>query len=466
MKWQILYKRILATSYIVICLLGLMWQLIEVSIEYFKYETSTGIRMLFPDDVTFPDISVCLRYTDILDFDELNKQTERTFSFTTDDKIVRRYQENLTLNEIFNFTPSVNQSLTSIVFRQKKSYKRYSCSKNECEKVFSISKYYYLEYMCYRFTSLEQVETSVPYSTIAVSPSSPGTIYKLTLNGLFNNVSYLKLALHSANLYPFLSLRTTPVTRRYFDSKTLTAKYNTFVSFQSQLVTQYLPQPYVTKCIDYKLIGLDSSAHCRELCVKNHTLNLFHKVPFSVILTAQDLSLHNSLYALSYNDVANESTSQVLLAIESMCENEICNLKDCNRATIVTHTTKEPGSLNGLVLRIILPYTPYIYVKHNASIQFVAFLTFILSTISTWTGLSILRMNPFTSFLTPGWVKQLTYQMKQKSRRRRRRRRGGRKEMKNITETKLSIDLFRLTETVHAHATRIKRLELIVLVKH
>ena len=457
MKWQTLYKRILASLYIVICLVGLMWQLIEVSIEYFKYETSTGIRMLFPDDVTFPDISVCLRYTDILDFDELNKQTDRSYSFTTEDKMVRHYQENLTVNQIFSFTPNVNETLDGIVFRQKDSYKRYSCAHGGCQKVFAISKYYYLEYMCYRYTNV-QVSKTVSYATIAVTPSSPGTIFKLTFSRAFNNVSYLKLALHSANLYPFRSLRTTPVTRRYFDAKSSTAKYNTFVSYQSQLVTQYLPQPYATKCIDYKLIGLDSSAHCRELCVKNHTLNLFHKVPFSVILTAQDLSLHNSLYALSYNDVANESTSQVLLAIESMCENEICNLKDCNIATIVTHTTKEPGT-NVLVLRIILPYTPYIYVKHNASIQFVAFLTFILSTISTWTGLSILRMNPFTSFLTPGWVKQLTSQMKQKSRRRRRNK-------KNITETKLSIDLFRLTETVHAHATRIKRLELIVLVKH
>ena len=452
-----MYRRVLAFVYIVICFAGLMWQLIEVSIEYFKYETSTGIRIHFPDEVTFPDISVCLRYTDILKFDELNKQTKRSYRFTVDDEVVRMYQENLTLSQIFTFTPSINDTLSSIVYRHKRSYKRYIChTDNECSTMFTIDKYYYLEYMCYRYTSNQMNSSTVSYSTIAVTPSSPGTIFKFTFSRHFSRVSYMKIALHSANLYPFRSLRTTPVTRRYYDRHSDSAKYNTFVSYQSKLTTHYLPSPYVTRCIDYSHLQFDSSAHCQELCVNNHTLNELGKVPFSVILT-NDVQLSSSLHALSYNDVANETVSHKLLNIESTCHKKFCNLRDCDVETVVTHTSKEPGS-QLMVLRVILPYTPYINVKHVAGIQFVAFLTFILSTISTWTGVSILRINPFTSFFTPVWIKSMSSTMKQQKSQTSAKRKS--KKKKNPAETKLSIDLFRLTETVHEHATRIKRLEL------
>lgn len=461
MKWTSVYRRLLAFVYILICFAGLMWQLIEVSIEYFKYETSTGIRIHFPDEVTFPDISVCLRYTDILKFDELNKQTNRSYEFTVDDDRVRMYQQNLTLSQIFSFTPSVNDTLSSIVYRHKQSYKRYIChGNNECTRIFTIDKYYYLEYMCYRYTSNQMNSSSVSFSTIAVTPSSPGTIFKLTFNRMFSRVSYMKISLHSVHLYPFRSLRRTPVTRRYYERQTDTAKYNTFVSYQSKLTTHYLPSPYVTRCIDYSHLQFDSSAHCQELCVNNHTLRKLGKVPFSVILTNHQ-QLSTSLHALSYNDVANESISHKLLHIESMCQRKVCHLKDCNVETVVTHTSKEPGS-QLMVLRVILPYTPYINVKHVACIQFVAFLTFILSTISTWTGVCILRINPFTSYFTPLCIKSMTSTMRQQKSQINciRKKRKTKMRKKNLSDTNLSIDLFRLTETVHEHATRIKRLEL------
>src|SRR5439155_9571922 len=52
---------------LVFCLSGCLFQIIDVCVEYFKYQTTTNIMYEIPEYPRMPMLSVCVRLHDILD---------------------------------------------------------------------------------------------------------------------------------------------------------------------------------------------------------------------------------------------------------------------------------------------------------------------------------------------------------------------------------------------------------------
>lgn len=100
-----------------ICVIGLIIQVNEVSNNYFKYTTESKIYITTHEVISAPSMSVCFRKSDILQRDEIKKKRGINLikpSNASGWNIYRDTVENFTLNMLFDFTPSERHLLNPI----------------------------------------------------------------------------------------------------------------------------------------------------------------------------------------------------------------------------------------------------------------------------------------------------------------------------------------------------------------
>ena len=197
-------------------------------------------------------ISVCSRFVDHLDYEQIARDSKSRSSWHHSNQVdwIRKYQHELTINEIFKYTPEVNTTLSRVIFRENESYVNIEYSGHEVYDHFKVTKYLYLEYICYKFTSRKKIDVS--YSSLSVTPVSSGLVYELTFNTTLESAEMLKVVINSESNYPYQSLQVSPLLRRNYQIETKTAQYNVFRSFTTTLRVLNLPPPYETNCLDYK----------------------------------------------------------------------------------------------------------------------------------------------------------------------------------------------------------------------
>ena len=374
--------------FILLCLLGCVFQVYKVSDLYFRYQATTEIDIEIPEIVSGKAISVCSRFVEHLDYERIARDSKSRSSWHYSNQVhwIRKYQHELTIKEIFKYTPEVNTTLSRIIFRENQSYVHKEYSGHEIYDHFEVRKYLYLEYICYKFASRKTIDIS--YSSLSVTPVFSGQVYELTFNTTLESAEMLKVVINSMRSHQYRSIQVIPVLRRNYNIKTKTAQYNVFSSFVTTFDVFNLPPPYETNCFNYKDIGFQIDTHCIQECVKKKVVKRFNKIPFSAIIDKPiDMKM------ISYTDISDARTSKILFDIENECSNEICNRPSCHASLAMT-TTKEIEGLE-FVIRRIIPSGPSFHVRMTPALNLIEFLTYLLSTVSTWTGISIISLNPW-----------------------------------------------------------------------
>ena len=108
--------KIVTTIFLLISICGLVWQVVNVFGLYFQYKVSTRIRIHIPDVLPPTETSMCTRFTDVLDYDRLNAETNRSWQFSITVSGVQKYQDEITVREIFEYTPDVSEVVARVVF--------------------------------------------------------------------------------------------------------------------------------------------------------------------------------------------------------------------------------------------------------------------------------------------------------------------------------------------------------------
>ena len=96
--------------YLFFVLTGLIWQFVEVSLNYFAYYTETHIKIGYPSKFDFPALTLCIRYTDIIDYNEANANGHNWNNLN--DVNIQKIQGEITIKEIFELTP-INTQINS-----------------------------------------------------------------------------------------------------------------------------------------------------------------------------------------------------------------------------------------------------------------------------------------------------------------------------------------------------------------
>lgn len=364
-----------------LALLGLAYNLWSISEIFFKFQINTEITVELPRTYEPLDAHFCARYTDLIPPDiRLAKLLE--WNRTNESNLIRTLQHILRLDEIFDSTPDESILLQKIEYRLADSYELYSCELDECYKYFSVMRLVFMEYLCYRISlRTEIVSQSVDLIYLAVSPAFSGLSTRIYFRDDFSNISLFKIALSKPGEYPYTELAVAP--QRFGD-------HDLLIGFKS-LKSQLLEAPYASDCLNYSSINLQSRDYCYSQCVYAKTLVQIGKLPFAVMLDQANLSE----FIVSYNDIKDASISSKVHSIHSQCMNK-CHHSDCYKESITTYvmTMNNPFNSSTFALSLVIPVDPAIDMKTHAKMSTVEFFIFVLSSISTWTSLSILSLDP------------------------------------------------------------------------
>ena len=118
-----MFIKFLNVVYWLLCLLGFIWQIIEVSIIYFTFDVSTRVSSDVPISFKVPSLHACYRYVDVLNYSKLNQELKSNWSYSSyDGPAIRQLQHDLTIKNIYDFTPSEVDAIGSCRTKHPKSY--------------------------------------------------------------------------------------------------------------------------------------------------------------------------------------------------------------------------------------------------------------------------------------------------------------------------------------------------------
>jgi len=359
----------------------------------------TKVDIFIPKVLEPRYLTLCTRFVDVLDYDRLNRETKHSFSYTNggapeDNNQIREIQHQLSVKEIFDYTPHEKEIIDDAYFRTSNSIRQYRYASPEVYKYFNISKFVIMEHICYMINKVN--DTPHLYEKMALTPVGSGLIFALNLSKALKRSNNIRLIVSQG--VPFRSIVPSATVYRGYNDTTGSAKLNHFSSYSFDNRVVLLPAPYETNCFDYHTIGLSSEIHCAHTCTLQKTLERYKKVPFSVIIQTR---MNERM--ISYLDVDHEDFTGVndtinakdILEIQDNCTNHpLCRRNSCDHATQITVTHHIHALSPKFKLILDVPGHPSYFLISRPATTIVEYLTHILSVMSTYTGLSIIGMNP------------------------------------------------------------------------
>lgn len=120
-------RSITATGYIykMLCLAGLVWQVQQISVEYFKFSTISSITIEMPDDEEAKALNICFLSSEVLNYtkfikvfnhynDQYNSIHGTNMKWDPDNRIIKSYvyRNYFTVAERFSVLLIINEVLS------------------------------------------------------------------------------------------------------------------------------------------------------------------------------------------------------------------------------------------------------------------------------------------------------------------------------------------------------------------
>ena len=380
--------KVLSTSATVVwaiaCLLGFIWQVVEVSKIYFKYDVVTQVQTEVSNVIEVPALHVCYSYVDILDYDRLNHELKTNWSSKAyDSNYKHKLRHSLTVRQILQFTPSESDAFTNCMVRKPQSYASDGMFISDCRQMFTITKFVFLEFICYKYQYSMVNGINFSMHQVANTPDSPGLIFWFSPGKQFERMIFTKFMATKSDTFPYKEMSISPAVYKASENISILGLYSvtTFT-----LTKNRLAPPFTTNCFNYSTIDRKSKVACHQECVKNLTLIHLKKIPFSSIeFKAVDDRI------LSYIDVMNQTVAKLLFESYEKCGNK-CKRYDCNEITTFSRIQFRRGPHFGQ--EILSPIEPSVIVIFKEVLQTAEYMTYVLSCFGTWFGLSVISLNP------------------------------------------------------------------------
>ena len=93
-----------------------------VSHAYFRFQTNAQIKPTLSTLTVTPNVAICARYTDILMYDRLERETGIIRRRSSVWQEVLKTQSMLTMNQIFHLTPSADKLVSRAGIRRNDSF--------------------------------------------------------------------------------------------------------------------------------------------------------------------------------------------------------------------------------------------------------------------------------------------------------------------------------------------------------
>lgn len=333
-------------------------------------------------------LNVCFYYHDIFKYEDYKQDTgvQIPINFSS---ILSAYDtlhdmaENLTIDQIIRYTPTVSQTLIVCALRKATNSSIVSYFENEvCSEHIAISKFVSNFLVCYRFL--------FPLTSYAMAPISissdiyePLLIQSITFDGtLFKHVSYFVACFNDRNETPVRELTSTTHASRGWRYDESSHGENWFGIRSYQSITHNLAPPYTTMCKKY------SYTDCLTTCTEKKINSTFKR--------SSPMSLYEhgdgKLITGKFLDT-DDSYRAIYLDIIDRCE-QACPWNQCRRSAFIS-SIDEAMAWDTFQINTLLQVTASIIVDNGPKMYFIDYMTFISSCFGTWLGISFLGLNPF-----------------------------------------------------------------------
>lgn len=109
--------------FFVLCsFVGCLYQVSDILNLYFQYKTISNLVVSVPMKLITPDITLCVKYADIIDVKQLEKVKKVKLKSRTPLERFLELQEIVTVKDIFELTPNISGNIDSCTFRIPNGY--------------------------------------------------------------------------------------------------------------------------------------------------------------------------------------------------------------------------------------------------------------------------------------------------------------------------------------------------------
>ena len=360
---------ILRQLFVFVCVIGFMYQIIHITDQYGRYTTVSRFGRRVPDLMPPPNVAVCLRYVDVLNYSLV--QTSKSAK-----------EQLPTISDIMAYSPDPEQMVTGCRYRKPKSELYYKAIGSECLKIFTITKFYLEEFICYKIEQVDQELLS--FEGISQSLSHPGVIYDILFNRSIMKTERMKVIVFYG-IYPIFSKRLANTFDVMFKDNSTNMYYNTFIASFSFFDVLLLPPPYDTGCNSSLDEGLDE---CYLKCM-DVALKPLNRTPFSILTWKPAPKIHFQVEDFRHSDRMSLFDLKDK-ECRAPCSNNYCYLNYS-----VTEIELERGNASEMRIQTVIATQPTVIIETDPKLNFLEYLIYATSCLGIWFGLAVTDFDVF-----------------------------------------------------------------------
>ena len=362
------------------CLLGLSWQLFQISGEYFKYKVNIQTTVFIPEQVEDLSMGICIPIQYAIDYKKFN--TEVQYNWTPDEFGHKRMFRNLSIHEIYNYTYHADKILYLVSYPKDQGKSGWKLT--NFSSVMKMEKYYFSSTICYLYS----VRFFKPFS---VDKTERNIIMFLLFGVQISQTSAVVLFIAPNYGIPFREI----IKAAYIPRGYTSIKLDKFESSHYSIRKELLPPPYETSCFSYSNLNFTNSIECIERCVILKCLQKWGEISIDS-LAPNKIDDYKFINSSNFTKKKAE-LDEIRVSCELSCPNTSC--EDTYIVTI-----QESGIHFGWD-DMSQKKVSIVWGRKTSSISSTRIscrptstlpelILFMMSSISTWTGLSMMSINP------------------------------------------------------------------------
>ena len=363
-----------------ICLIGLSWQLFEITSAYFKYKVNRHTSVFTPGKVEDLSMVLCLPVAFAIDYNKFNSELQ--YNWTPDEFNRKEMLLNLSIHQVYNYTYDAAKILYNVDYWD--DVWGGGPESNNVSSTMEMQKYFFSSNICYIYSVRS-------FKALNVQWIRGGSVVYLYFRKQISETPEFRLFIAETDIIPF---RETIEAKNIFRGKS-SIKPDFFKTSQYRIRRKLLPPPYETACYSYSERNFTNSIECIEHCLVQKSFNKWGVIPTRSLVPNKEVDYTFVKEGNHTKYIAELDT--IRLSCQSLCPNTSCD--DTQLLTI-----QETGTYIGWDIlhqkNISIgwerqtPSIPSVTILCRPSSILTELILYMMSSVSTWTGLSMMSINP------------------------------------------------------------------------
>ena len=372
----------LSLGYRIAVFAGFLVHIYIVTCDYFLFETMTeysseSLRRSRSFE-QLPSLSVCVPYTDILDYERLQQVMGE--SVCRSDQLVQRtlIHSRLTIRQVFDLTPSPQELMASCYFRVKDGFLLSWFPQSSCEDLLRVDRFFTQHSMCYVVRPNLSFQVSIENARISLS--SPSVLYGFQLSRRFHLTNQFAVSVFYGEL-PYKSQRLAAMFDRMSDFQRQVVHFRAVMLSFFWTQKKLLPPPFDTRC--------HNVSRCLEECW-SVIEDRVDRILYERFVTEESMQEQSKRRVVSFADLEqNASMRRQLEVLTDLCA-DTCVGSWCDYSHTVTQLDASRTVVWGnesLSLYVKSEKMPGVTAQSLPRVDPMAFLVYLSSCLEVWLGM-------------------------------------------------------------------------------